>query len=167
MFTICKILTIYCFRVWSFIGFELLLTFEKYNHFMSNFALSIIFARGDVTFFLAGLYPDHSDTAELFVQPVHSRWWLNGILVEYCSQNEAKLRIGGGETQESREYSVGDYAANAALRSAEKNGNEKGRAGRNCGWSIMSVSCKYSSDNRFLVWVVLNGQGKVLYRIRG
>lgn len=91
-----------CFRVWSFIGFELLLTFEKYNHFVSNFALSIIFARGDVTFFLAGLYPDHSDTAELFVQPVHSRWWLNGILVEYCSQNEAKLRIGGGETQESR-----------------------------------------------------------------
>lgn len=55
------------------------------------------------------------------------------MLVEYCSQNEAKLRNGGGERQESREYSVGDYAANAALRSAEKNGNEKERAGRNCG----------------------------------
>lgn len=100
----------------------------------------------------------------LFVQPRPASWWLNRILVEYSSQNEAKLKSGEKKKRKKKKergekvgrYSVGDYAANAVLRSAEEKRMKmrRGRARRNCGWSIMSASCKYSSDSRYLVSVV-------------
>lgn len=94
-----------------------------------------------------------------------ARWWLNCTPAESGSVEWSRIKKSRKKKEEKvGRYSVGDYAANAALRSAGEKGWKKGnggRARRNPGWSIVSATCKCSSDNHWLISMApWNSMGK-------